>query len=168
MNALKWLVTGAILMVCGAMSGMAGWNLGRSPLQVQLAKLSADHAAEKQQLAQHAFEALQAAQTRGDALSTGLLTQQTQINQLKTQARHAITQATTGKPCLNAPALRLLDRAPGIDIRGLPPAPGRAVAAGESFASDTDIAVWIVDAGAAFEVCRARLDALIGWHTTQK
>lgn len=151
----------AMTTVCSA--GL-GWAMGRAPLQVQLARLSAEHAAEKQQLAQNAFETLQAAQARGDALSAGLLTQQTKIDQLKTEARRAITQATTGKPCLNAPALRLLDSAPGLRIAGLSPATGGAAAAGEPVATDTNIAVWIVDAGAAFEGCRTRLDALIDWH----
>lgn len=112
-----------------------------------------------------AKERLQVAQTRGDTLSAQLLRQQEQIIQLKTERRHALTQATTGRACLNGATLRLLDQAPGLGVSGLPPTTGGTVAASEPVSTDTDIAIWAVDAGARFEVCRARLDALIGWHT---
>ena len=140
-----------------------GWNVGRAPLLVQLAQQTADHATEKAQLAQAGVATLQAATARGDALTQGLLQQQTQINQLKTQASHALTQATTGQPCLNSAALRLLNAAPGLAVAGLPQAASGPATAGEPIATDTHIALWIVDAGAAFEVCRTRLDALIDW-----
>lgn len=114
---------------------------------------------------QQAREALQESQARGDALSTGLLNQQSVIDQLKTEKHEALTLATTGRPCLGSPALRVLNTAPGITVRSLPPATSSAVAADGPFSTDTDIAVWIVDAGTDFKVCRARLDALIDWHT---
>lgn len=155
-----WLCWAA-MFVGGA---VLGWQAGRAPLQAQLARQSEAHASEKRQLAEQAAQTLQAAQARGDALTTGLLTQQTQIDQLKTEKRDAIRQVTTGKPCLSAAALRVLDNAPGLDVAGLPPATGGAAAAGARIATDTDLAGWAVDAGAGFSVCRARLDALIDWH----
>lgn len=126
-----------------------------------------------------AKEELQAAQARGNALSRTLLQQQEQIIQLKSEKLHALSQATTGRPCLNGPTLRLLDQAPGLDVRGLPPATGRTLATGgaiaapggddpvttdAAYSSDTQTARWIAEAAARFEVCRARLDALIEWH----
>lgn len=166
LNVMNWpgtWVTSVIFAVGMGFGGSSAWLLGRAPLQVQLAKQNTAHAAEKTQLAEHAAKTLQDAQARGDALSVGLLNQQTQINKLKTEKRDAIKQATTGKPCLNGATLRLLSSAPGLSVRDLSPATGGAVAAGEPVATDTDIAVWIVDAGAAYEVCRTRLDALIDW-----
>lgn len=119
----------------------------------------------KQTLAERAArEALQAAQKRGDALTTTLLAQQLQIDQFKTEKRHAISQATTGRACLNSPTLRLLNDAPGLSVSDMPAATSGAAAASEPVATDTDIALWVADAAGAFEVCRARLDALIGWH----
>lgn len=123
-----------------------------------------------------AKEALQAAQTRGDEFSRTLLKQQDQIIQLKSEKLHEISLATTGRPCLGGPVLRLLDQAPGIDLRGLPQATGSAASAGGAatavggdadaeYSSDTQAALWIAEAGARYEVCRARLDALIRWHS---
>lgn len=166
LNVMNWprpWVAYVIFAVGLGLGSSGAWLLGRAPLQVQLAKQTTAHATEKTQLAERAAKTLQEAQARGDVLSAGLLNQQTQIDQLKTEKRNAIAKATTGKPCLNGAALRLLDGAPGLSVRDLPPATGGAAAAGEPVASDTDVAVWIVDAGAAFEVCRARLDALIDW-----
>ncbi len=141
-----------------------GWVIGRMPLQTQLAQLTATHAQELADQASAAAKALADASTRGDLLSAGLLTQQTQIDQLKAEKAHAITQVTTGSTCLFEPALRLLNTTPGLSVAGLPPAASGAAAAGGVTATDTDIGTWAIDAGAAYDTCRARLDALIDWH----
>ena len=112
-----------------------------------------------------AKEALQAATARGDTLSGQLLRQEDQIIQLKTEKLHAIALSTTGRPCLSGATLRLLNQTPGLSVQGLPPATSGVVAANEPVASDTNIAQWAADAGAQFEVCRARLNTLIEWHT---
>lgn len=159
---------GVWLLVCALAIGAAGgWVVGRMPLKTQLAQLNAAHDRERVLQAAAALTALTEAQTRGDLLSSGLLTQQAHIDQLKAEKRHAITQATTGSTCLSEPALRLLNTAPGLTVAGLPQTTGSAVAAGERIATDTDISFWVIDAGAAYQVCRARLDALIDWHTGQ-
>lgn len=131
-----------------------------------------------------AKEKLQAALVRGDDLSSKLLKQQDQIIQLKAEVSHAIENTTSGRPCFNGPTLRLLDQAPGISVRGLPPSTGSAAAVGGAaatvrgdesvaesadaaapYSSDTQVALWIVDVTSRFETCRTRLNALIGWHT---
>ncbi|MDD5479680.1 hypothetical protein [Rhodoferax sp.] len=109
-----------------------------------------------------AREVLLAAQARGDALSSGLLAQQTQINQLKQESYRAISHATTGRTCLDGNALRVLSNSPGITV--LPTTSDGVAAEGDAISTDTDIALWAADAGAEFETCRARLNALIDWH----
>lgn len=129
---------------------------------------------------QAAAAQLTAEQARGDALTTGLLTQQTTIDQLTQEAHHAITTATTGRVCLDGNALRVLNRAPGLRTQ-LAPSSGVAAAhgapaataddadstatsSGDEFATDTQLADWAIDAAAQFETCRIRLDKLIDWH----
>lgn len=113
---------------------------------------------------------LLAGQARGDALTTGLLVQQDQITQLKSEKQNAIKVVTSGRACLGADALRVLDTAPGITVArptqatSSPAAAGEAPAPDSSISTDTDIALWIIDAGADYEVCRTRLDALIDWN----
>jgi prophage endopeptidase len=135
----------------------AGYAAGDAQRNTAWLKVQADYEHDAKQ-------ALQAAQARGDALTTGLLNQQSQIDQLKTEKQHAIKVATTGRACLGADALRVLDKSPGITVSGPAQAASSPAAAGEPIATDTDIALWIVNAGASFEVCRARLDALIDWN----
>lgn len=159
---LSWLLTPLLAIAMSAVSYWAG-----------------DHNRNNAHLALHATAqiqanaALQAAQVRGDRLSTRLLTAEHQIDQQRTELHHALTQATTGRPCLGAAALRLLNQAPGISVEQLPAAPSSTVATGEPAgtaadsawsSTDTEVASWIADTAAAFEVCRTRLDTLIDWH----
>lgn len=157
------LFFGGLALVAGGGAG-TGWFVGRMPLQLKLAQQTQTYASEKQHAAEQAASILQAAQARGDALSAGLLNQQAQIDQLKKDKLHAVTQVTTGRACLRGDALRLLDGAPGLRVDGLPPATGGALAADGAIATDTDITGWAIDSGAQYEVCRTRLNALIDWH----
>jgi len=129
---------------------------------------------------QAALRQLQAEQDRGDALTTGLLTQQATIDQLTQEAHRAISTQTTGRACLGSAALRVLNAAPGVSTR-LAPASSPAAAhgpatspaddegsaassSGDEFATDTQIADWAIDAAAQYTTCRNRLDKLIDWH----
>jgi hypothetical protein len=121
---------------------------------------------------QAALKQLQAEQARGDALSTGLLTQAAQIDQLKEEAQHAIATATTGRTCLDSAALRVLQHAPGITLvptttSGAAAADGAPAAladGGAWYSTDTQLASWAIETAAGYETCRTRLDALIDWH----
>lgn len=94
--------------------------------------------------------------------------------------RHALqTVATTGRDCLASDALRVLDGAPGLWVStDAPPAWATGAATGAAAAhapaaadpglgapgrtaSDRQVGAWILTAGAQYEECRARLDALI-------
>ncbi|MES2948641.1 MAG: hypothetical protein V4858_08865 [Pseudomonadota bacterium] len=147
-----------------------GWTVGRAPLLTQLAQQDGAHTREKLRSFERAAEVLQDANDRGDQLITALELRQADINQLAREKRDAITKVTTGRTCLGESALRLLNSAPGLSVSGLAPAVSGTVAAGTAAApdsvvsSDTEVATWIVDAGAQYEVCRTRLNALIDWH----
>lgn len=161
---MNTLTAWALLAACFVSGAGLSWQAGRAPLLAQLAQQAQAHATEKQHQAEAAAAILAAAQVRGNALTARLLNQQAHIDQLTTEARRAIPQVTSGRPCLGLAALRLLDSAPGLAVAGLPPAAGSAAAEGGPLALDSDIARWAIDAGAAYEVCRARFDALSDWH----
>lgn len=169
----KLILAGAAL----AAAGTVVWHTARAPLLVELAQLDRDHTREMLKTIERNTEVLQAANERGDQLLGVLEVRQDQINQLAREKRDAISKVTTGRTCLGEPALRLLNSAPGLRVSGLAPAVSGAAAAGAAPApntddganvvsTDTDIAAWAIDAGAQYEVCRARLDALIDWHLT--
>lgn len=171
----KLILAGVALTAAGSVV----WHTARAPLLVELAQLDRDHTREKLLLIERAAEKLQAANDRGDQLMNVLEVRQDQINQLAREKRDAIHKVTTGRACLGGPALRLLNSAPGLTVSGITQATGSAPAAGAAAApntdngtdivsTDTDMAIWAVDAGAQYEVCRARLDALIDWHLEKK
>jgi hypothetical protein len=148
-----------------------GWTVGRAPLFTQLSQQDAAHTREKLRTFERTAEVLQAANERSDQLLTVLELRQADINQLSREKHDAINKVTTGRTCLDSSALRVLNSSPGLSVSGFAPTIGSTVAAGAAIAadtvfssSDTDIASWAIDAGAQYEVCRARLDALIDWH----
>jgi hypothetical protein len=143
-----------------------------------------EHAEQWRLLAERAAADLQAAQARGDVLTEELMAASRAAELLRGELHEQINLATQGRACLDAAALRVLDRAPGIAARPVPAAPRRAAAAGGAgaaadppqhaggahpepdarSASDTDIARWALSAGARYDECARRLDALIDWH----
>ena len=114
---MRALIALLLCLTCGALGYLAGDHNRNN------AWLAQQGVAERQ-----AKEALQAATARGDILSGQLLHQEDQIIQLKTEKLHAIARSTTGRPCLNAPTLRLLNQAPGLGVSGLPAPTGECQA----------------------------------------
>ncbi len=156
-SALSALLLGATL----------GWSLGRYPLKAEISQLKADHQKEQIEALSSTLEALQVAQKNGDDLYLILTKKVQEIEVLKKEKRNAITKVTHNSTCLNEPALRVLNNATEINVSDLPEAPNRTSAANGAIATDTDIAIWITEAGAQYGQCRARLSALIAWHTNQ-
>jgi hypothetical protein len=151
-----------------------GWVAGRMPLHTQLAEADAAQSKERLRTAERATQVLQAAQLRSDELTQMLATQQTQIDKSKKERLDAIHQVTTGRTCLDSASLRLLNGAPGLRVSGFATAGSSPVATRGATAADPDsqsglistdddVATWDLVAGARFEVCRIRLDALIDW-----
>lgn len=176
-RAFAYLVPLLALVVGAAGGAWAGYMLGRAPLQVALADHGATVAENHKLAAMAAARDLQAAQTVGDALTVRLHKALQTTHQLEQQRHDALRKATTGRTCFDGRALRVLDGAPGIRVEpdtgqlGDVPAPtggpagahAAATAAVQPHSTDTDVGRWIVTAGAQYEQCRARLDALIDW-----
>lgn len=174
-NALLYVVP--LLAVCLGLAGggWAGWSLGRAPLHTELASARTDmaqlrttHAETARVAALAAAKALQQAQQRGDALTTKLAQRQAQINQLSKDKRDALNRLTTGRACLTGAAVRVLNQPDGPADAGpepVPTPPVGAAAAGAAFATDADVGQWAIAARAQYSDCRARLAALIDWHT---
>jgi hypothetical protein len=177
-----------LALVLAALAG--GWLNGVfkareiAALETALQTVKREHAEQWRLLAERAAADLQAAQARGDVLTEELMAASRAAELLRGELHEQINLATQGRACLDAAALRVLDRAPGIAARPVPAAPRRAAAAGGAgaaadppqhaggahpepdarSASDTDIARWALSAGARYDECARRLDALIDWH----
>lgn len=156
-----------IAMVSCLIGAVGAWAITRSSYETQIAKIEAAQYAAEAVAAETARKRLQVAQARGDTLEAALA-QTEQIHQ--TQAlEHAreIKRLTTGRLCLNAGTVRLLN--PPDSTGSGPAAPelsapsGGVDAGGAAAASDTDVAEWINGARHQYDTCRDRLHALIEW-----
>lgn len=94
---------------------------------------------------------------------------------LKQEATHALANVTTGRACLGAAAVRVLNRAPGLTVATVPAAAATAGsvdaaaaaaaadpdnAGDDTVVTDTAIGQWAIQAGALYEAARARHAAL--------
>jgi len=149
-----------VLVVVGWMSYQAGAASGtRAAAAERERALQAEQAATRDALAR-----LQAAQTLGDALSRQLAAATRAADRLRKDRNDAIPRATTGRVCLDEPALRVLDGAPGLRVDLSGAAGGAAGADAGHVATDTHVARWALDAGGQYDACRRRLDTLIRFH----
>lgn len=159
----------AVLPLAGGV--WIGFEIGAASSHVELTQVREAAARDQAAIAEHASRRLLEAQARGDTLTTQLDTANRAAMRLQETLDDALRRATTGRPCLREPALRLLDGAHGLKLGVPTPAGGDAAAdgaaaapAGELVSADTDVALWIGHAGRQYDECRRRLGALIDWH----
>lgn len=163
-NAFLWATPLLALAVGAGAGAWGGYMLGRAPVLVELADLRTTQAETAKLQALASARELSQAQQRGDALTTRLVTRQAQIDQLRKSRHDSIAAFTFGRHCLSADAVRVLNDTATGGPDDVPTPPGRADAAGGTFATDADVGHWATDARAQHEQCRERLDALIDWH----
>jgi hypothetical protein len=165
--ARPWL--DVAFLVWTLLAAIAGWQTGREQEQdrctAAIATLKAYQATQERQAAQAALDRLQQAQARGDALQARLAAEETDRQTQAQEHAREIKRLTTGRPCLNAGTVRLLNEPTGHSGTATVPATtSGATAADAPASSDTDVAGWIDNARHQYDTCRGRLDALIDWH----
>ncbi|GHU10880.1 hypothetical protein FACS1894185_3170 [Betaproteobacteria bacterium] len=116
----------------------------------------------------------------GEAIAHRLAAVEAERDQIKEDKNREITRLTTGRLCLSADAVRVLN-APAAGTGLLLPAPaaglavapasfasdadvgGGARSAPTSFATDADVGHWAITARDQYDRCRGRIDALREW-----
>ena len=154
------LITHGIVAVAAA---AGAWVWQANSYEGKLSDVRSSVAESDRLRARAAATALQAAQVRGDVLSRDLLTREALINRISKEKRDALNRYTTGRPCLGADAVGVLNGTAGAGA-GVPQTTGIPAATGGGFATDADVGGWAADARASHDTCRTRLDALIDWH----
>lgn len=156
------------LVVC-AIGYVLGARAARGVCRAERAELVLRHESAARLAAQAAIERLQAAHARGDALAARVAEEEARRQTEAKEHQREINRLTTGRACLNADTVRLLNGA-GAARPGTAPMPASAIAATQTAApaaSDTDVAGWADRARRQYDTCRAQLDALIAWHTEE-
>lgn len=159
-------------LICIIAAGAGGYGLGSKTATAradaaiaQLQKAQAD--AETEWHRQANIE-LNAAIERGNTLSRRLSEAESALHKKNLEVHHEIEKATSGRACLSADVVRMLNRAGELpEAAGVPGAAGVAPAEGGAAAghtTDTMIAHWIANTKTQYGICRERLNNLIDWH----
>lgn len=155
-------------LAIAALAGGAAWTYQTSRYTAQIAIIERDHAAAAQATTEANARHLVRVWERGDSLAAKLATQQTHISQLHQDHTHAIKRLTTGRACLSAELVGVLNTTQSAATDRPDPLPtptGQPAAAdAPAFATDTDVGHWAATARQQYAACAARLGALIEWH----
>lgn len=170
-NLLKqasWLPLVGCALVGAVLAGGVQ-QLRIDAVELDLATLKTNVAIDQLAASEAAKARLTAAQERADALTQELLMHEQSLILLKERKDHEIKRLTTGNVCFNAATVRLLNtpRKARNEVATLPAPASEPAAESVAIATDTDVASYINIAQDRFEVCRAKLDALIDWHTQE-
>lgn len=146
---------------------VTGLQLNNAPLAKELAACQSESAQRLQASQTLARSRLENALRAADASAQTLQTSRQNLQKQLEKTRHDLQNTTTGRACLGADAVRVLQRSPAFaPARAtLPaPAPEPAGAAG-TIATDTDLAGWAATAAAQYQACRERISAIGQWET---
>lgn len=145
--------------LCGGL--LAGYVVGGMK-DADLYRLKADHAKAQAKAESEARQRLEEAMHRGDKLAGQLVVTESALNKKTLEVSREVARLTTGRKCLDAAAVRLLNN-PRNSGGPMPEAPVQPDAEDGAFASDSDVAGWIANAQGQYETCRARLGSLIDY-----
>lgn len=177
----RLLFTAAAAVALGAaLGGWAGHALTRNHYMAEIATQKATAERAQRLAVQAALDQVKTARAAGDAAQARLADALATNARLTQERDDAIAHVTTGRACLRGAALRVLNGAPGIRVSRLVPGATAGTAAAYATAAsdpgaaaervddgpvvtDTGIARWTLTAGAQYEQCRQRLDALIDY-----
>lgn len=151
---LPYRLLGALLLALSLIAGGVWYGTSATNDRRDAKELIAERAATKR---------LNEEIARGNGLSARLSVAESAI-QIKTIERiKYVPKVTTGKPCLSADAVSLLN---GSDKLTLRETAGQPVAEspGDSAATDTDVEAWIIGAQGVYETCAIRLNTLIDFE----
>lgn len=165
----RWGLT--LLALVAAATGAAMSALVLVPhYQERIATMERDQARAIATARQADIDALKTANTHGNELTARLQRTESKLTHKDQELKNAIASKTTGRACLSGDVVRLLnppaaeDRAAHLPTPTASPVATDGTAATDTaYASDRDIAQWVANARTQYDICRARLNALIDW-----
>ena len=147
---------------------MAAWTVQGWRMDAAMANLKNEHTQARAELTERNAKHLVRVWERGDDLAAQLASQKSRITQLHQEHTNAIKRLTTGRACLSAELVRVLNTTdPAATDRPdalPPPTSSPAATDAPAFATDADVSTWAATARRDYAECAARLGALIEWH----
>lgn len=145
----------AAVFAVAAGAGLAGYQIGSAKVE----RLKRQHAEAVAATANATAERLLSAAQKNDALAAQVAAFENDLARATQEKNDALSRLTTGRRCLDAAAVRLLNAGPAAADR-LPAAGGEPVSAAAGFATDQDVGQWAIACRTAYNTCRGRLDAI--------
>ncbi|MYM32246.1 hypothetical protein GTP58_28330 [Duganella sp. CY15W] len=168
----------ATALLVGCVVGYAAHTWTHESVKDQLATHQVNDARADAATAEAGRVRLKEAVARANKLEKALADSEIQYRKLAQEQRNAVKPHTTGRVCLDAGAVRVLNATvatPGDASHGLPGADVDAAATSAAAATDPDVeessgeatdddvAGWAINVKEQYGVCRSRLQRLIDW-----
>jgi len=163
-----WIATIACAL-CVGVGFASGYALKARLAEGEIARIEAAHAAERQAAAEAAAQRMAAAEAAEAAVVRALSATKQQLAAANRRLKEDLYALPTAQRCgLSGAARGLLNArlaaGDAVPARAAEPDAAPAAAAADTRdASEADIGGWIADAAAAYDECRARLDAIRRW-----
>ncbi|AJF01224.1 hypothetical protein SG18_21160 [Pandoraea apista] len=159
---MRVLITLAIAILCSA---FGSWNLTRNHYLAEISDMKRDEADARATAEKKARNILEAEQERGNGLSDKLAKTESALTKQSQELSNALSRLTTGRKCLDDRVVSVLNgTSSGAAADDLRTGTRTSDATDGPAASDTDVAGWISQAKGQYEICRARLGALIDFE----
>lgn len=144
----------------------AGWAVNGWRLQAALADLKKTHAEAVAKAATENAELLAFAGKRAGEIAHRLAQSENALAKITLEKDHEIRRLTTGRRCLDAGAVRVLNQPADSEqpAGAVPDATAPSVLSDAAFATDTDVGTWIAHAQRSYDTCRGRLDAIADFY----
>jgi prophage endopeptidase len=152
----KAFVLLAALLAC---FGLGIW-VGDSIASAETAKQAKTFAEEKQVAVEAVLTKLVTAQANEREALNRLATAKAEHEKISLEKDHEIRRLTTGRPCLSASVVRVLNQPDNVLPGAVPAAVAGNDAEDAGFASDTDVALWSRGARSKYNECRGYLGEL--------
>lgn len=159
-ETIKTVIVGVVALLLFA----AGWMTEGWRKDAEIERIERAHAEQRARDAEAATAEIEAAVKRGDQLAARVAAAESTRDIALQETQDALRKVTTGRPCLNAAAVRLLNQSAGLKPEPLPAPAGQPVGADATFATDTDVAQWAAGAIRHYDTCRGRIQAVADFY----
>ncbi|MDD4930503.1 MAG: hypothetical protein PHP85_14700 [Gallionella sp.] len=151
----------AVVMI---LIGLGSWWITADHYQAKIAKMKTTQAEGVAAAEKAARNSLELAKQRGDTLSEKLAETESALNHKTLEVSREVSRLAVGRRCLDSNLVGVLNQ-PSTAASGVAAAPSSSPQAADAanFASDQDVGQWIIFANNQYEICSARLNALIDW-----
>lgn len=164
-----WMPVVGVLLFAAAFAAL-GWAVRGAVADADLTNAKKTWETEEKERAEATVKALSTAQMRGDQLALQVNDLSNTLSLFAEEKNREIARLATGRRCLDADLVRVLNRSPDGQSAGAvsetagQPVRADAAAAADpddgAFASDADVAGWANTCRTRYDACRGRLDAI--------